>query len=50
MQQLRQNPKSSSSVLGTNYDRFWAEVSQFEVGKSINDNEVAKVGMALDSR
>jgi len=48
MQQLRQNLKPRSSELVTNCDCFCRRVSGFDAGKSLNDNELANVGMAVD--
>lgn len=48
MQQLRQNLKLSSSELVTNSDYFCQRSREFDAGKSLNDNELAIVGMAID--
>lgn len=48
MQQLRQNLTLSSSELVTNSDYFCQRSREFDAGKSLNDNELAIVGMAID--
>lgn len=48
IQQLRQNLKLSSSELVTNSDHSCQRASEFDAGKSLNDNELANVGMAID--